>query len=100
MQTRWQFSPTLIVNRITQILSFFGSCSGLKVNLHKTEIFPIRCDEATISEALTDFPGKISKFPGKYLGLPLHTRSLRRVDVQPLIKLEVASQAGRANSLL
>jgi hypothetical protein len=28
---------------------------------------------------------KISKFLGKYLGLPLHTRKLRRIELQPLI---------------
>ena len=38
-----------------------------------------------MSDALIDFPGKVSSFPGKYLGLPLHTRQLRRVDVQPLL---------------
>lgn len=36
-------------------------------------------------EALEDFLGKIGKFPGKYLGLPLHICKLRRVDVQPLL---------------
>jgi hypothetical protein len=70
---------------LNQILIFFGNCSGLRVNLTKTEIYPIRCDEALNTEALRDFPGKICKFRGKYLGLPLHTRQLRRVDVQPLI---------------
>jgi hypothetical protein len=28
---------------ITQVLNFFGDCSGLKVNLSQTEIFPISC---------------------------------------------------------
>jgi hypothetical protein len=55
------------------------------VNLNKTKVFPIRCDETTVTEALIDFPSKIGKFPGKYLGLPLHTRKLRHVDVQPLL---------------
>jgi hypothetical protein len=73
------------LNYISQILNVFGNCLGLRVNLNKTEIFPIRCDEATISERLIDFPGKIGSFPGKYLGLPMHTRQLRRVDVQPLL---------------
>jgi hypothetical protein len=71
--------------RLNQILNLFGNCSWLRVNLNKTEIFPIRCDEETLSEALSDFPGKIGNFPGKYLDLPLHTRKLRWVDVYPLI---------------
>jgi hypothetical protein len=62
---------------INQILNLFGNCSGLKVNLNKTEIFLIRCDDDMIREALVDFPGKFGKFPSKYLGLPLHTRKLR-----------------------
>jgi hypothetical protein len=70
---------------INTILKIFGDCSGLHVNLNKTEIFPIRCSDELISEALSDFPGKICKFPGKYLGLPLHTRKLRRIEFQPLL---------------
>jgi hypothetical protein len=31
------------------------------------------------------FPRKYSKFSGKYLGLPLHFRNVRKIDVQPLI---------------
>jgi hypothetical protein len=73
------------LHNINTILSVFGNCSGLNVNLNKTEIFPIRCSEEIISEALLYFPGKVGRFPGKYLGLPLHTRKLRRVDVQPLL---------------
>jgi hypothetical protein len=51
----------------------------------QTEIFPIRCDETLVAEALRDFPGKVGKFLGKYLGIPLHTRQLKRVEVQPLL---------------
>jgi hypothetical protein len=73
------------LHHISQILNIFGNCSGLKVNLNKTEIFPIRCDETTVTKVLLHFPRKIGKFPGNYLSLPLHTRKLRRVDVQPLL---------------
>ena len=75
----------LELHNINQLLHVFDQCSGLKVNLSKTEIFPIRCSDDLVSEALVDFPGKVCSFPGKYLGLPLHTRKLRRVDVQPLL---------------
>ena len=37
-------------------------------------------------EGLLDvIPREVKAFPCKYLGLPLHTRALRKVDVQPLI---------------
>lgn len=86
------------LHHITQVLNFFGNCSDLIVNLNKTEIFPIRCDEVLVSEALLDFLGKISEFPGKYLGLPLHTRNLRQVDVQPLLgKIGPRSRDGKAS---
>jgi hypothetical protein len=55
------------LSRIHQLLQTFGNCSGLKVNLSKTEIFPIRCTEDLIAEALMGFPGKVMAFPEKYL---------------------------------
>jgi len=73
------------LSRLSRILHTFGECSGLTINMAKTEIFPIRLDTSTVQTLLQNFPGKISSFPGKYLGLPLHTRKLRRVEIQPLI---------------
>lgn len=49
------------------------------------EIFPIKIDNNTVTHMLQNFPGKICTFPGKYLGLPLHVRKLRKIDVQPLL---------------
>lgn len=77
-------SPTEL-QRLHNILTFFGECSGLKINIPKTEIYPIRVDTATVPHLIQNFPGKICKFPGKYLGLPLHIRKLQRIEVQPLI---------------
>jgi hypothetical protein len=51
----------------------------------KTEVFPVRYVEVDLADILADFPAKIVTFPGKYLGLPLHFRCLRKVDLQPLI---------------
>jgi hypothetical protein len=73
------------LDRLHKILTFFGDCLGLKINISKTEIYPIRLDDAAVSQLLQNFPGKICKFLGKYLGLPLHIRKLRRIDMQPLI---------------
>jgi len=79
-------SPSnLEIDHLHRILSFFGECSGLKINISKTEIYPIRLDTNTIMQLLQNFPGKVCNFPGKYLGLPLHVRKLRKIDVQPLL---------------
>lgn len=73
------------LQHINQLLQVFGNYSSLKINMTKTEIFPIRCDAETITDALLGFASTICSFPGKYLGLPLHWCKLRRVEVQPLI---------------
>jgi hypothetical protein len=73
------------LHAISGILDCFGKASGLVTNLAKTEVFAVRCDDLDLHDILTDFPAKIATFPGKYLGLPLHHRRLRKVDLQPLI---------------
>jgi hypothetical protein len=77
-------SPMELSN-LQKILHFFGECSGLQVNMSKTEIYPIRLQPDAIQSIIQNFSGKICTFPGKYLGLPLHTRRLRKIEVQPLI---------------
>ena len=60
--------PSLLeMARLQKILQLFGECSGLKVNLSKTEIFPIRMQASLVNNIVHNFPGKISNFPGKYL---------------------------------
>ena len=58
---------------------------GLKINISKTEIFPIRLDNNAVGHLIRNFLGKICNFPRKYLGLPLHIRKLRKIEVQHLI---------------
>jgi hypothetical protein len=80
-------APTsLDIEHLHRILNFFGECSGLKINMSKTEIYPIRLPSETVMQLLPNFPGKVCNFPGKYLGLPLHVRRLRKIDVQPLLE--------------
>ncbi len=53
--------------------------------MNKTEIYPISCSGLDLDGILTSFPGNRKSFPCKYLGLPLHTRKLRKIDLQPLV---------------
>jgi hypothetical protein len=85
---------------LKRILEVFEGCSGLKINFDKTEIFPIRYPETLWPELMEVFPGKYSKLPGKYLGLPLHFRTVRRVDFQPLIDKITNRLAGWKGRLL
>ena len=70
---------------ITTILEVFGDATGLKTNLAKTEIFPIRCEDARIAEVLATFLARQGSFPCSYLGLPLHYARLKAANFQPLI---------------
>jgi hypothetical protein len=71
---------------LKEILQIFRSSSGLHVNLQKSSIHPIRCDEVDLEQVLSSFSRVRSTFPCRYLGLQLHTRTLQMVHVQPIIK--------------
>jgi hypothetical protein len=81
----FEFPSNLEITYLHRILNFFGECSGLRINISKTEIYPIRMEHNTVTQLLLNFPGKICSFPGKYLGLPLHVRKLQKINVQPLL---------------
>jgi hypothetical protein len=46
------------------------------------------------------FSCPIKEFPCKYLGLPLHVRAIRRVDIQPLIDKVGGKMASWKGNLL
>jgi hypothetical protein len=64
------------VEAVKIILEAFGSFSGLHINLQKSSIHPIRCENIDLDLVLSSFAGTRGIFPYKYLGLQLHTRSL------------------------
>ena len=74
------------VEALKIILQAFGSFSGLHINLEKSSVHPIRCENIDLDHVLSPFTGTRGTFPCKYLGLQLHTRSLKKVHVQPLIE--------------
>jgi hypothetical protein len=71
---------------LKEILQIFGTSSGLHINLQKSFIHPIRCDEVDLEQVLSSFSRVRSTFPCRYLGLQLHTRTLQKVHAQPLIE--------------
>jgi mannosylglycoprotein endo-beta-mannosidase len=93
------------ISTTMDILNLFGEASGLKTNLQKSNVLPIRCGEfetATIQHLL---PCPLSEFPCKYLGVPLSLRKLTKEQVQPIIdriadqlpgwKADLMTRAGR-----
>lgn len=70
---------------VAAILDLFSNASGLRTNLSKCAVYPIRCGDFNLQEVMEGFPCAVQNFPCKYLGLPLHFRQLRRVDYQPLL---------------
>ena len=58
------------------IMQAFGSFLGLHINLQKSSIHPIRCEDVDLEQVLSSFDGVRSTFPCRYLGLQLHTRKL------------------------
>ena len=70
---------------VKNILDAFGRVSGLITNTEKSEVYPIRCEGLDLQHIMEAFQCPIKTFPCKYLGLPLHVRAIRCVDIQPLI---------------
>ena len=68
------------------ILEAFGKVSGLCINMDKSSVHPIRCEDIDLDHVLSAFSGTRDTFPCRYLGLQLHYRPLRKVHVQPLIE--------------
>jgi hypothetical protein len=74
------------VTAVKIILEAFEGYLGLHINLQKISIHPIRCKNMYLDHVLASFIGIRGTFPCQYLGLQLHTRSLQKVHVQPLIE--------------
>lgn len=71
------------------ILQLFGDASGLVTNVQKSSVMPIQCSEDNMAVVQTLLPCEITRFPCKYLGLPL---SLRRLTRELLINYQAGKQ--------
>lgn len=72
------------VDVLITMLRDFGKATGLHVNLGKSLVAPIRCQEVDLDDVLCSFSGARASFPLTYLGLPLTPGRLRKVHFQPL----------------
>jgi hypothetical protein len=93
------------INLILQILRLFGEASGLKTNVQKSSVFPIRCTEDDLVRVRDCLSCPFSDFPCHYLGLPLSLGKLSKVQLQALVdkatsvlpgwKTDLMTKAGR-----
>jgi mannosylglycoprotein endo-beta-mannosidase len=93
-------------DNLKRTLANFSEVKGLQTNLRKTSLTPINCDSINLDVVLANLPLTRASVPTKYLGLPLTTRRLKKIDFQPLVdkaagKLSTwngqnLTQAGRA----
>jgi hypothetical protein len=67
------------------ILHLFGVASGLKTNLQKSNVLPIRCEDHNLEVIQQQLPCVVADFPCKYLGLPLTLKKLKKEHMQPMI---------------
>jgi len=65
------------VTALKHLLQLFGEVTGLRTNIHKSSVVPIRCENLDLDDILCDFLAQHTSFPIKYLGLPLAIRRLR-----------------------
>ena len=94
------------LSTIKEILRLFGEASGLRTNMQKSSIVPIRCTTEQLEVVSRVMPCEVIDFPCKYLGLPLSIRKLTKADLQPIVdkiadmlpgwKAALMSTAGRA----
>ena len=93
------------INLLMEILNLFGDASGLKTNLQKSSVLPIRCGDMELTTIQNLLPCAVSDFPCKYLGLPLSLMKLTKGQIQPIIdkiadqlpgwKADLMTRAGR-----
>ena len=93
------------INLIMEILNLFSDASGLKTNLQKSNVLPIRCGDTELTTIQSLLPCAVSDFPCKYLGLPLSLKKLTKAQIQRIIdkiadqlpgwKADLLTRAGR-----
>jgi hypothetical protein len=69
------------IDLVMDILHVFGVAMGLKTNIQKSSITPIRCTTEELDLVHQRIPCEILEFPCKYLGLPLLVKKLTKAQV-------------------
>ncbi|WVZ64871.1 hypothetical protein U9M48_014329 [Paspalum notatum var. saurae] len=73
------------LDALAALLHRFGEATGLHTNINKSSIVPINCAGLNLDEVLASFPASRTRFPIRYLGIPLTVTRLKKVDFQYLL---------------
>jgi hypothetical protein len=82
------------------ILQRFDDATGLRINLQKSAVAPIRCPQLNLMEVLQNFTGTQVQFPVTYLRLPICLGRLRMVHFQPHLDRAATRLAGWQGKLM
>ena len=88
------------IDTLMSIIHDFILASGLKVNLQKSSVAAIRCEQINLQQVLQNFGGQQTQFPFRYLGLPVTLSRLRIVHLQFILDRIRARLAGWKGRLL
>lgn len=88
------------VEALLQILTNFGMATGLRLNLSKCSVAPIRCAGLNLDRILESFTGQRVSFPITYLGLPLTLGRMKIVHLQTIVDKAKGRLAGWQGQLL
>ena len=72
------------VEMVIQIMRSFGDATGLRINLEKSSVAAIQCQNIDLDNVLAAFPGQRVSFPITYLGIPMVLGRLRIAHIQPV----------------
>lgn len=67
---------------LQRLLQVFAEATGLRANMNKSSLVPIRCAPEQVDNVRQIIPCDVATFPIKYLGLPLSVRKLTKADLQ------------------
>jgi hypothetical protein len=87
-------------NNLKCLLLFYEQMTGMRIFFDKSDLLTIGIDENRGKEYSKIFCCKMSEFPIKYLGVPLHFTNLRKEDLQRIIDKIIKRIAGWKGRLL
>lgn len=70
---------------VMEVLYTYGLISGLKINAEKSSLFITGKTNDNFIQAATTIGFPIEQLPIRYLGLPLTTKSMTKLDYEPVI---------------